>query len=113
MASAMACGSSTVAGVTKKQGDAINAATSKTCDSYERCGEIGAGKTYTNRADCETARKSFWNDRWPVVDCDNRINGSNLQLCLDAIGSTSCSSFLDQLNTVYSKCAKADVCNGG
>ena len=46
-AGAMGCGGSTVAGITKNQSDAINAATSKTCDSYARCGEIGTGKSFT------------------------------------------------------------------
>jgi hypothetical protein len=30
---------------------------------------------------------------------------------LDASKVTSCDSFIDQLQTVYSKCAKSDVCS--
>ncbi len=106
------CGASTVADITGKQSDAVNAATSSTCDAYERCGEVGTDKDFTTRDSCITDRKAFWNDRWPVADCDDRINGDKLQYCLDAIKATSCDSFIDQLETVYGKCAKSDVCSG-
>jgi hypothetical protein len=105
------CGDSTVAGITDRQVDAVNAAASKTCDSYDRCGEIGSDKSFTTSSECETDRKAFWNDRWPAADCDGHINGEKLQFCLDAIKVTSCDSFIDQLQTVYSKCAKSDVCS--
>jgi hypothetical protein len=104
------CGS-TVADITDRQSDAVSTATDHTCDSYDRCGELGAGKSFTTRSECEADRASFWNGRWPAADCDGHINGDKLQFCLDAIKSTSCDSFADQLNTVYNKCAKSDVCS--
>ena len=104
------CGS-TVADITDRQSDAVSAAKNQTCDSYERCGEIGAGKSFTTRSECETDRAAFWNDRWPAADCDGHINGDKLQFCLDAIKTTSCDSFVDQFQTVYGKCAKSDVCS--
>ena len=111
MMSLVGCGS-TVAGITGKQSDAVSSATNATCDAYTNCGEIGAGKKYTNRSDCETDNRAFWNDRWPVASCDGKINGDKLEFCENAIKATSCQNFIDQLQTVYSKCAREDVCSG-
>lgn len=108
----LGCGDSTLAGFTGKQVDAVNVAADNTCDAYERCGEIGSGKEFTNRDECITDRKAFWNERWAMADCDGKINGDKLQFCLDAINSTSCGSTFDQFETVYSKCPKSDVCSG-
>lgn len=107
----MACGDATVAEITEKQSHAVNAAVDNTCDRYAACGEIGTDKKYVNRNDCEVEERENWNDRWPVADCDGRIHGDNLQFCLDAIDTTSCDNFFDQLSTL-SKCQKSDVCAG-
>lgn len=107
----MGCGT-TVAGVTGKQADAVNAAANETCDSYARCNEIGAGKKYATRAECDADNQSFWNNRWPAADCDGKINGTSLETCTNAIKGTACDSFIDQINTAYNKCAKSDVCKG-
>ena len=106
-----AVGCNTVASVTKKQSDALTAVTNATCDRYNSCGDIGSGKTYTDSDDCQTQVKAFWNGQWPVADCDGHIDGNNLTICTDAVSSTDCSNFADQLNTVYDKCAKSDVCD--
>ncbi|WP_239470023.1 DUF6184 family natural product biosynthesis lipoprotein [Archangium violaceum] len=108
----LGCGDSTLAGITGKQVDAVSVAADNTCDAYERCGEIGSGKDFTNRDECITNRKSFWNDRWSMADCDGMINGDKLQFCLDAINSTSCTDIFDKADTIYTKCAKSDVCSG-
>ena len=105
------CGS-TVAGITGKQADAVNVATTATCDSYDKCGEIASGKKYSTRAECEADNRSFWNDRWPAASCDGKINGDKLEFCETAIQATSCDNFFDQLQTVYGKCAREDVCSG-
>ena len=110
--SALACGGSTVAGITKKQSDAVTAAKIKSCDRYQACGEIGSGKTYTDNTSCEADQTDTFNGRWPVADCDNKISKSALQICLDAIVSTSCTNFIDQYNTAVNKCNKNTVCSG-
>ncbi len=107
--SAAACND--VASVTKKQSDALTAVTNATCDRYNACGDIGPGKTYTDSNDCQTQVKAFWNNQWPVAQCDGHINGDQLTVCTDAVSSTDCSNFIDQLNTVYDKCAESDVCS--
>ena len=111
MAGLVGCGGSTVADVTKKQSDAVNAAAASTCSRYKDCNEIASGKMYTTADECTTAEKGKWNDRWTVSDCDGKVNGSNLQVCLDAIAQTACGTVLPV--DAITKCQKSDVCNGG
>ncbi len=103
-------GCNTVADVTNKQSDAVNAAVSATCDRYEACREIGAGKSYETSAECEKDSQDFWNDQWTVAKCEGNINGDALNVCTDRISSTDCDSFVDRLATVYVSCSSDDVC---
>lgn len=106
------CGDSTLADITDRQADAVNAAVDTTCDRYEFCQQVGEGKTYANREACENEQRLAWDGRWPADECNGRINGDKLQVCLSAIEGTSCDNFFDQLNTVYGKCPKNEVCSG-
>ncbi|ADO70875.1 DUF6184 family natural product biosynthesis lipoprotein [Stigmatella aurantiaca] len=106
------CGDATVADLTDRQSDAVNAASDNLCDNFEQCGEVGAGKAYASRSECETQRKAFWNDKWPVASCDDRIHGDNLQVCLDAIKAMDCNSLIDELRVVNGDCAQSKVCAG-
>jgi hypothetical protein len=63
-----AAGCNTIADVTNSQADAVTAATNATCDRYDECGEIGAGKTYETRESCENQVRDFWNDQWPASE---------------------------------------------
>jgi len=103
-------GCNTVADVTNSQADAVSSAVSSTCDRYEACGAVGAGKSYETMTECENDSKDFWNDHWTVAKCEGKINGAALTVCTDRIESTTCDSFLDKLNTVYNSCASDDVC---
>ncbi|MET0406328.1 MAG: DUF6184 family natural product biosynthesis lipoprotein [Cystobacter sp.] len=106
------CGGSTVPGITQRQADAVNSAAISTCDRYEECEGFGTDKKYPTRDACISKEKDNWNGRWSVTDCDNRINKDKLQVCLDALESTSCQNILDQANTVFAKCPQSDVCSG-
>ena len=103
-------GCNTVADITNKQSDAVNAAASETCDRYEACGNIGAGKTYETKEACDKESHDFWNGQWTVEKCEGKIDGDALTVCTDRIASTDCNSFVDKLNTVYNSCASDDVC---
>ncbi|OJH36717.1 DUF6184 family natural product biosynthesis lipoprotein [Cystobacter ferrugineus] len=105
-------GCGTIAGITDKQADAVNAVVGSTCDRYQDCGEIGPDKKYASREACDSAERDTWNSRWPAADCDNRINGDQLNECLDAIADTSCTNVFDQINTALNKCPKSEVCSG-
>src|SRR5687767_7514769 len=92
------------------QAQARDMATDRSCDWYAKCGEIGAGKKYGDRDQCEVDVRSGWNDMWPVADCDKRIAPEDLDLCLKAIDITQCGNSFDFFNTVFNKCSKAEVC---
>ena len=104
------CGTSTIPDITNRQVDAVNSATERSCDRYDYCGKIGAGKKYETRDACESANDDFWGNRWDAADCDGHINGDALNECLKSIDATDCNSGLDQLETAFLKCAKSDVC---
>lgn len=91
---------------------ARDAATRASCDWYAMCGEIGAGKTFETRDSCEVQVRSSWDQAWPAADCDGKINGDQLDVCLSAIKITECGNGLDVLNTLANKCPKARICNG-
>lgn len=102
--------SNTIADVTNSQAKAVTAAVNATCDRYNACSRIGAGKTYENRDACDKQARDFWNDQWTVAKCEGNINGDSLTVCTDRISATNCDSFVDKLQTVYGSCATEDVC---
>ncbi len=83
-------------------------ATSVSCDRLNMCGKIGPGGTYTSADMCQIMQKSFWEGAWPAADCDGKIDGSNLNVCLNSISATDCAG-LDVLLTL-GKCGKVKVC---
>ena len=87
-------------------------ATSTSCDWYDKCGQIGAGKTFADRDSCDVQVRAFWENAWPTADCDGKISGDQLDVCLSAIRITECGNGLDVLNTLGNKCPKAKVCGG-
>lgn len=102
------CGS-----VSNDRQDAINQATTAACNRYQACGLISNASTasYATISDCQ----SEWNDRftkqWTQAQCQGRIDKSMLNVCIEGIDSTSCTSVLDVLNTFYVTCSVANVCD--
>jgi hypothetical protein len=94
------------------QGAARDLATKHSCDWYAKCGEIASGKKYATRDACEVDTRKSWNDLWPVADCDAKVRGEDLDVCLKAIDITTCGNLLDLANTVFNKCGKSQVCRG-
>jgi len=102
---------SSCGGVTNSQVVARDRATAASCDWYQNCGEIGAGKTYETRESCDTQVRAHWDQTWPLSQCDSRINQSQLSICLDAIHATQCGNVLDILSTLGVKCPASSVCS--
>jgi Family of unknown function (DUF6184) len=100
----------TIADVTNSQPSAAKAAVDATCDRYEACDQIGAGKTYESREACDNQLRDFWNEQWPAARCEGKINGDALDVCTDRIASTDCNSFVDKVRTAYDTCNSDDVC---
>lgn len=88
---------------------ARSAATSRACNWYQSCGEIGPGKTFETRDDCEVETANSFNSLWNSAACD-QIERDELEVCLKAIDITQCNNALDFLNTVFNKCGVSQVC---
>lgn len=104
VASAAGCGTSIDA--------ARDTTAAEACDFSERCGSIGAGKEFSTRDDCLAKRRAGLVDLWPTAECDGSVSSDALDTCNAAIRATQCNNPLDILNTLVSKCGKAQVCAG-
>ena len=94
------------------QQDAREQATEHTCDRAAKCGQVGAGKTYVDRDDCEVKVAAFWNSRWSKEACDGNVRRDDLDLCLGAIDVTLCGDGLGEALTVTGQCKQDLVCAG-
>ncbi|MEW6434092.1 MAG: DUF6184 family natural product biosynthesis lipoprotein [Myxococcota bacterium] len=81
----------------------------KACDSYNRCMQLGSGKTYESYDACLTKQRAYWLDAWPTATCDGHLNSASIDACLKAIDNTSCNSLIDFLATL-DKCDKKNTC---
>ncbi|HSS38538.1 MAG TPA: DUF6184 family natural product biosynthesis lipoprotein [Polyangia bacterium] len=102
------CGS-----VTNDRDDAINQATTATCSRYQACGLIGPDATasYATVGDCQSHWNEMFTKQWTAAQCQGHIDHPMLTVCLNAISSTSCTSVLDVLTTLYVKCGAGPVCD--
>lgn len=91
--------------------DAQHQATEATCDYYAGCNQIGSddGKQYQDRSECEVKIRDFFQSAWTADNCP-AINDKGLDTCVKRIGSTSCSSVTDFLNTAFLICGASSVC---
>jgi hypothetical protein len=114
IAAAVLVGARGCGGVTDTRVGARDAATKATCDRYQACSLIGTGAAngYADLASCQIAWRANWDMYWPVADCQGHIDQASLNVCLDRINSTQCTSFLDFLSTL-GICGKANVCSAG
>lgn len=83
------------------------------CDSFERCGSIGSGQAFASRDDCLTQVRNYIQTMlWPPAMCDGRINGNQLDVCLDYIETIQCGNFLQFLDLVGNQCPATTICSG-
>ena len=90
---------------------AREAAAQHSCNWQNKCGDVGAGKTYASLDECLTKQRASWLDAWPTASCDGKINVDKFNACLTAIDNTSCSNGFDQLATFLGKCPRSEVCS--
>jgi hypothetical protein len=85
-------------------------ATTHTCERFNQCSDIGAGKTYPDESACELQWQANWDKAWLASQCEGKIDQSQFTVCLEAIDSTACASFGDFLSTL-GKCSAMNVCH--
>lgn len=91
--------------------DAIDNAAGSVCDYYERCDDIGEGKTYASRNACMIDYRGTFQDAWPANKCTDNINPDGYDQCLGRIEITQCGNLLDLANVVLN-CGSNTVCGG-
>ncbi|HTA18575.1 MAG TPA: DUF6184 family natural product biosynthesis lipoprotein [Polyangia bacterium] len=85
-------------------------ATTHTCARLNQCGDIGAGMTLPDESACEIQWQANWDKAWPTAQCEGKIDEAQFTVCLEAIDSTGCASFVDFLATL-GKCGAVNVCH--
>lgn len=112
----LACSGSSSSSTTSTTGgsqpSARDQAVAASCSKAAQCNQIGDNKTYTSEKVCEANQTTFWEDAWPAKDCDNHVDGQQLQLCLDTINASECGNTGDLVNILANKCPKAKICDG-
>ena len=108
---AMSCGGVSASDVV----NARNQATTASCNYYMMCNQIGPGMSskgngyYDTYQDCTTQVLSSWTSAWPTTTCEGHIDQAALNICLSAIGGTTCNG-LDVLLTL-TKCGSGSICD--
>jgi hypothetical protein len=100
--------------VTDERVVARDQATKASCDYFMRCNQIGSGAnaTFPDRDSCNVQIRSFWENAWPVANCQGKIRQDQLSVCLSAINGTQCGNGINFLTTLGT-CSAANVCTGG
>lgn len=86
----------------------------RSCDYYERCGNVGPGKDFADRDACMIDQRGFWDDLWTVGKCEDRMNEEGLRNCYDRVDIAQCGGIqggLDLVNILLS-CSSDNVCGG-
>jgi len=94
------------------QASARDQVTQARCDWAASCGYVGAGKTYSSMDNCLVQVRANWDAYWPASDCDGKIKGSQLDLCLGAIPLVACGDVADLATSLAVNCSKAKICSG-
>ncbi len=87
-----------------------DSAAAATCDKAASCGDIGAGKTYETRNQCDTRQQAAWDTLLPPRTCDGHIDTAQYDICLSSIRASECGNAADLVNILANKCPAAKVC---
>ncbi len=84
--------------------------TSARCAREQRCGNIGADKTYASLDACSTKLSSELQEEINGYDCSKGVVGKELQECLTAIREEECNAPFEKLARIAA-CRDSDICN--
>lgn len=88
---------------------AIADLTSARCAREQKCGNIGANKSYTSLEACTNTLTRDLNDELNAYECPGGVVAKELQECLTAIREEACNSPLDKIARVAA-CRDSDLC---
>ncbi len=95
--------------VSKPVNTAIDRIVLARCELAERCGDVGQGKDYTSRTQCEQKVRSDWRNDLNAYECSRGIDESELSECLQEIRTQDCDNPFDMLGRVTA-CRSSDIC---
>jgi hypothetical protein len=79
------------------------------CDQEERCGNIGSGKEYKNRAECLGKISGVIAKNLNNANCPAGYDQKELDECLNEVRSESCGNPFDTLERIVS-CRSSSIC---
>lgn len=82
------------------------------CERERRCGNIGDGRAYMSRFDCERRVRARWADDLNAIECPLGVNEGALARCLRELRDTECDDMRDTLGR-WMECEGARICDRG
>jgi hypothetical protein len=79
------------------------------CEREQRCGNIGAGETYSSTQDCLSRVRTDWRDELNERECPGGIHQQQLDECLAQVRTEACGNALDKLSRM-AECTGAQIC---
>lgn len=89
---------------------AVTDITTARCAREQKCGNIGADKTYSSLDACTNSLTGELQKELNAYDCSGGIVGKELQECLTAIREESCNAPIEKLARIAA-CRDSDICN--
>lgn len=83
--------------------------TSARCAREQKCGNIGANKTYASLETCTNTLTEDLNKELNAYECAGGVVAKELQECLTAIREEACNSPLDKIARIAA-CRDSDLC---
>lgn len=89
--------------------NARDTAADEACRYFERCGQVGAGQTYSDGEDCRIKQRAFLQEQWSEQRCEDKVDEDNFNRCINEIKNAQCGNGLDFLSALL-KCTVDQVC---
>lgn len=88
---------------------AVHSIATARCEREERCGNIGAGKSYGSMDACEAKIKADWAGDLNKYECPKGIVDVELDQCLAEVRTEHCGNPFDTLSRL-AQCNASDIC---
>lgn len=79
------------------------------CEREQKCGNIGADKTYSSSQDCLARIRADWQEDLNARECPGGVNVHELNECLDQVRAEACGNPFDKLARM-TECTQGQIC---